>query len=84
VALAGWAEIGRCGLGRADVVDALGCGGVRVDSEPLAADAAELDVTSLAFGLLHPAATRPAVPNAPARKVRRVGKLKPLTLVLLS
>jgi hypothetical protein len=33
---------------------------------------------------LHPAASRPAVPNAPARNVRRVDRLKSLTLVLLS
>jgi hypothetical protein len=75
---------GRCGLGPTDVVDTLGRVGVAVDSELLAAGAAGLDVRSPAPGLLHPAASRPAVPNAPARKVRRVGRRKSLTLVLLS
>jgi hypothetical protein len=39
--------VGRCGLGRADVVDALGWVGVAVDSELLAAGAAGLDVRAL-------------------------------------
>jgi hypothetical protein len=76
--------VGRCGLGRADVVDALGWVGVAVDSELLAAGAAALEVRSLVPGLLHPAASRPAVTNAPARNVRRVDRLESLTLVLLS
>jgi len=83
LALAFWLCAGWCGLGRADVADVLDCDGIAVVSGLPGADSVPLGVVSLVDGLLHPATSKPAVPNAPARNVRRSGVLKPPSMSFL-
>jgi hypothetical protein len=65
-----------CGLGRVEVV-AFGCDGTSVACALLVVGWVPLGVLSLASGLSHPATIKPAVPNMPARNVRRFGLLRP-------
>jgi hypothetical protein len=80
LALAVWVCVG-CALGRVDVVDAVGRDGTPVGCGMPVAGWVPLGV--LPVGWSHPATARQAVPNMPARNLRRVGWRPPSMSFLL-